>query len=53
MSLYLATSEEAEGATGRYFSGGRESRSSADSYNEEDARKLWAISAELTNLVEN
>jgi hypothetical protein len=53
MSLYLAASEEVEGVTGRYFSGGRESRSSADSYSEVDAGKLWAISAELTNLVES
>jgi NAD(P)-dependent dehydrogenase (short-subunit alcohol dehydrogenase family) len=35
------------GQTGKYFVEGREAQSSAESYNVEDARRLWKISEEL------
>ncbi|MBC8089747.1 MAG: SDR family NAD(P)-dependent oxidoreductase [Phycisphaerae bacterium] len=45
----LATGTEA-GATGKYFSDGREVRSSTDSYDLEKARELWDRSAEMTGV---
>lgn len=49
-SIYLASSPDVAGITGKYFSGKRETRSSAISYDEGVARKLWQVSAELTGL---
>lgn len=49
-SLHVATSPELEGVTGKYFRECRESRSSPLSHDEEMAKKLWAVSAELTGL---
>ncbi len=49
-TLYLATSPEVEGITGKYFVRCKQVRSSPASYDEEAARRLWQISAQLTNL---
>lgn len=49
-SVYLASSPEVEGVTGKYFKKGREVRSSDASYDVEVARRLWAISDEQTGL---
>jgi NAD(P)-dependent dehydrogenase (short-subunit alcohol dehydrogenase family) len=49
-SIYLASSPEVEGLSGRYFVKKAETRSSDASYDERLARRLWEASAELTNL---
>jgi NAD(P)-dependent dehydrogenase (short-subunit alcohol dehydrogenase family) len=49
-SIYLASSPEVEGLSGRYFVKKAEARSSDVSYDERLARRLWEVSAELTNL---
>jgi retinol dehydrogenase-12 len=49
-SVYLASSPEVEGVTGKYFDNKRAVPSSSASYNEADAKRLWQISAELTHL---
>jgi retinol dehydrogenase-14 len=49
-SIYLASSPEVEGLSGRYFVKKAEARSSDVSYDERIARRLWDVSAELTNL---
>jgi NAD(P)-dependent dehydrogenase (short-subunit alcohol dehydrogenase family) len=48
--IYLASSPEVAGVTGKYFSDKRAIRSSTASYNEADARKLWQVSEQLTGL---
>jgi retinol dehydrogenase 14 len=49
-SIYLASSPEVEGLSGRYFVKKAEARSSDVSYDKRLARRLWEVSAELTNL---
>jgi retinol dehydrogenase 14 len=49
-SIYLASSPEVEGVTGKYFAGMRQRRSSSRSYDVDLARRLWEVSAELTGL---
>jgi altronate dehydratase len=49
-SVYLASSPEVEGVTEKYFSKGKETRSSETSYNMEAARRLWTVSEEQTGL---
>ena len=49
-SIYLASSLEVEGVSGRYFVKKAEARSSDESYDERIARRLWEASAELTIL---
>jgi NAD(P)-dependent dehydrogenase (short-subunit alcohol dehydrogenase family) len=48
--IYLASSPEAEGVSGKYFANKRAVRSSANSHDEETARRLWQASAELTGI---
>jgi NAD(P)-dependent dehydrogenase (short-subunit alcohol dehydrogenase family) len=48
-SVYLAYSQEVESLNGRYFVKNAEARSSAASYDERIARRLWEVSAKLTN----
>jgi NAD(P)-dependent dehydrogenase (short-subunit alcohol dehydrogenase family) len=43
----LVVAPELEGVSGRYFAGKRETRSSAESYDEAKAARLWTESAEL------
>lgn len=49
-SIYLASSPEVEGITGKYFARRRQQKSSETSHNEEAARRLWEVSEELTGL---
>jgi NAD(P)-dependent dehydrogenase (short-subunit alcohol dehydrogenase family) len=49
-SIYLASSPEVESLSGRYFVKKAEARSSDVSHDERLARRLWEVSAELTNL---
>lgn len=49
-SIYLATSSEVEGVTGKYFANMHQAQSSPASYDIEAARKLWEISARLVHL---
>ena len=51
-SIYLATSTEVEGVTSKYFVKCKPVHSSPASYDEEVARRLWQVSAELTGLTE-
>lgn len=49
-SVYLATSPEVEGVTGRYFRTRREADSSPASHDEEAQRKLWEMSERMVGL---
>ncbi|MFQ5941953.1 MAG: SDR family oxidoreductase [Anaerolineales bacterium] len=49
-SLMLASSPELEGVTGKYYSVGRQVRSSGRSYDKASAERLWDLSLELTGL---
>ena len=49
-SIYLASSPEVEGVTGRYFVKQAPVESSPESYGETVAERLWQVSAELTGL---
>jgi NAD(P)-dependent dehydrogenase (short-subunit alcohol dehydrogenase family) len=51
-SVYLAAAPEVEGVSGKYFSSRQERRSSAESYDQELALKLWQVSAEMTGVDE-
>jgi len=48
--IYLATSPEVEGITGKYYFRCKPAPSSAYSYDEEVAKQLWAVSEEMTGL---
>ena len=49
-SIYLATSEDVDGVSGKYFDKRKPMQSSAASYDEDAARRLWELSAQLTGL---
>jgi NAD(P)-dependent dehydrogenase (short-subunit alcohol dehydrogenase family) len=49
-SIYLASSAEVEGITGKYFASKKETKSSKGSYDESISKRLWEVSAELTKL---
>ena len=49
-TLYLATSPDVEGVSGKYFSNQRETKSSARSYDPATRQRLWKVSTELTHL---
>lgn len=49
-SIYLASSPEVEGVTGKYFARRKEAKSSDASRNKEAALQLWELSEELTGL---
>src|SRR6266699_54832 len=49
-SVYLASSPDVEGVSGKYFSDCKETRSSKESYDDAVAQRLWEVSAELTKL---
>jgi NAD(P)-dependent dehydrogenase (short-subunit alcohol dehydrogenase family) len=49
-SIYLASSPEVEGLSGKYFVKKAEARSAEVSRDERLARRLWEVSADLTNL---
>jgi NAD(P)-dependent dehydrogenase (short-subunit alcohol dehydrogenase family) len=48
--LWLATSNEVEGVSGKYFVRRRDTRSSAVSYDEAVARRLWDVSAKMVGV---
>lgn len=48
--IYLASSPEVEGVTGKYFANQKEARSSKLSYDTALAARLWQVSARLTGL---
>jgi NAD(P)-dependent dehydrogenase (short-subunit alcohol dehydrogenase family) len=48
--IYLASSPEVEGVSGKYFENRRPIHSSRESYDEVTARRLWTISAQMTGL---
>ena len=52
-SVYLASSPDVEGLSGRYFVKKTEARSSEVSHDQRLARRLWGVSADLTNLPVN
>lgn len=49
-SVYLASSPDVEGVSGKYFDNCREKNSSRRSYNVDAQKRLWSISAELTSI---
>jgi short-subunit dehydrogenase len=49
-SIYLASSPDVEGITGKYWAKKEQSKSSEESNDLECAEKLWKISTELTGL---
>jgi NAD(P)-dependent dehydrogenase (short-subunit alcohol dehydrogenase family) len=49
-SIWLASSPDVQGVSGKYFADRREKRSSRESVAPEIARRLWAVSAEMTGL---
>ena len=49
-SIYLATSPEVEGVSGKYFADCKPVRTSEASYDLESARRLWELSLQLTGL---
>jgi len=48
--VYLASSQEVEGVTGKYFIDSKEARSSAESHDANIARRLWEVSVQMTGL---
>ena len=46
-SIYLASSPEVEGVTGKYFAKSRETESNAISHDQEVARRLWDVSEQM------
>ncbi|MBL8153846.1 MAG: SDR family oxidoreductase [Anaerolineae bacterium] len=51
-SIYLASSPEVEGVTGRYFERKKPIASAPASYDETTQRRLWEVSEEITGLRE-
>jgi len=49
-SVYLASSPDVDGITGKYFDSRRQVRSSPTSYDEQKWRELWRASEKLTGL---
>jgi NAD(P)-dependent dehydrogenase (short-subunit alcohol dehydrogenase family) len=48
--LFLATSKEVEGGTGKYFVNCRETQPSPQALDDQAARRLWDVSARLTGM---
>ena len=49
-SIYLASSQEVDGITGKYFAKKQQKQSSEESYNEDYAKRLWELSTDMTQL---
>ena len=49
-SVFLASSEDVKGITGKYFVDCKATASSPESYNEETQKRLWEISEKLTEV---
>jgi retinol dehydrogenase 14 len=48
--LYVSTSPDLEGVTGKYFTKMHEVKSSQESYDDDSAKRLWQISEQLTKM---
>jgi retinol dehydrogenase 14 len=48
--LYVATSPDLDGVSGKYFTKMHEANSSPESYEDESAKRLWQLSEQLTKL---
>ena len=48
--VYLASSPEADGVTGRYFAKGKPQASAKASYDRAASARLWKVSADLVGL---
>ena len=48
--VYLASSPDVEGVSGKYFDNRREKTSSPQSYNTDDQERLWEVTAKLAGL---
>lgn len=48
--IYLASSPEVEGITGKYWEKKKEKPSSSESYDENEARLLWVVSSKITGV---
>ncbi len=51
-SVYLATSDEVDGVTGKYFASKKIRKSAQKTYDPELQERLWELSVQLTNLEE-
>jgi hypothetical protein len=49
-SIYLASDPRLEGVTGKYFTNKKETESSAESHDVEEARRLWDASCQLLGM---
>lgn len=49
-SVYLASSDQVEGHTGKYFYKSKEAKSSEASHDEVKSRKLWEVSSEMCGI---
>jgi NAD(P)-dependent dehydrogenase (short-subunit alcohol dehydrogenase family) len=49
-TIYLASSPEVEGVTGKYYSNCKEKTSNRESYDLSIARRLWDVSAQMTGV---
>ncbi len=49
--IYLASSPEVKGVTGKYFKNNKPVKSGKDTYNTHLARRLWHFSEEQTGLL--
>ena len=49
-SIFLASSPDVDGASGKYFVKSKETRSSKESYDESVGQRLWQVSEELTKV---
>ncbi len=50
--VYLASSPDVEGITGKYWTTRKQVQSSPESYDEAAQKRLWAVSAQLTGIPE-
>jgi NAD(P)-dependent dehydrogenase (short-subunit alcohol dehydrogenase family) len=48
--IYVASSPDVEGVTGKYFDDKAEKKSAKESYDEEEARALWDVTSKLVGL---
>jgi NAD(P)-dependent dehydrogenase (short-subunit alcohol dehydrogenase family) len=49
-TIYLASSDEVEGVTGKYYVNCKEKNSNRESYDLDVARRLWEVSAQMTSV---
>jgi NAD(P)-dependent dehydrogenase (short-subunit alcohol dehydrogenase family) len=49
-TIYLASSDEVEGVTGKYYADCKEKSSNGESYDLSVARRLWELSAQMTGI---